>query len=161
MAPGAARHQGSLRAMAEGSTRSANLKQTVPFFGVTDMEQSLQFYVEGLGFEIAHRWAPDGKVRWCWLQRGGAALMLQEFWREGPHPGRPDGVLGQGVTVCFMCEDALAIFHEAVSCGLDVARPFVGNALWVTSLRDPDGYRLDFESPTDVAEETVYEEPVS
>ena len=26
----------------------------------------------------------------------------------------------------------------------------------VTSVTDPDGYRLDFESPTDVSEETVY-----
>jgi hypothetical protein len=31
---------------------------------------------------------------------------------------------------------------------------FVGNGLWVTSFADPDGYRLDFESPTDVPEDT-------
>jgi len=30
--------------------------------------------------------------------------------------------------------------------------------MWVTSLTDPDGYRIDFESPTDVPEETVYSE---
>jgi len=28
--------------------------------------------------------------------------------------------------------------------------------MWVTSLSDPDGYRIEFESPTDVPEETVY-----
>ena len=28
--------------------------------------------------------------------------------------------------------------------------------MWVTILTDPDGYKLDFESPTDVPEETVY-----
>jgi hypothetical protein len=28
--------------------------------------------------------------------------------------------------------------------------------MWVTSLSDPDGYRLDFESDTDVPEETEY-----
>ena len=28
--------------------------------------------------------------------------------------------------------------------------------LWVTSLIDPDGYRLEFESPTDVPEGTEY-----
>jgi hypothetical protein len=32
----------------------------------------------------------------------------------------------------------------------------VGNGLWVTSVKDPDGYLLDFESPTDTPEETVY-----
>jgi hypothetical protein len=28
--------------------------------------------------------------------------------------------------------------------------------MWVTILTDPDGYKLDFESPTDVPEETIY-----
>jgi hypothetical protein len=28
--------------------------------------------------------------------------------------------------------------------------------MWVTILTDPDGYKLDFESPTNVPEETVY-----
>ncbi len=34
--------------------------------------------------------------------------------------------------------------------------PFVGNKMWVTSISDPDGYKLDFESITDEAEETKY-----
>jgi hypothetical protein len=29
----------------------------------------------------------------------------------------------------------------------------------VTSFEDPDGYRIDFESYTDVPEETVFSEP--
>jgi hypothetical protein len=60
-----------------------------------------------------------------------------------------------------MCADAIAIYHEARSRGLDPARPFVGNKRWVTSLRDPDGYRLEFESPTDVPEGTEYAESIS
>jgi hypothetical protein len=34
----------------------------------------------------------------------------------------------------------------------------VGNRLWVVSLIDPDGYRIDFESPTDAPEESELEE---
>jgi hypothetical protein len=37
---------------------------------------------------------------------------------------------------------------------MDASEPQVGNSMWVTSLRDPDGYRLDFESTTDVPEDT-------
>jgi hypothetical protein len=33
-------------------------------------------------------------------------------------------------------------------------RPSVGNQLWVVPLTDPDGYHIEFESPTDVPEET-------
>ena len=39
--------------------------------------------------------------------------------------------------------------------------PFVGNHMWVTGLRDPDGYQLYFESPTDVPEDTVLEDAAS
>lgn len=68
----------------------------------------------------------------------------------------PAGPLGQGVTICFTCADAIAVYHDAIAHGLAASRPFVGNRLWVTSLTDPDGYRLDFESATDVPEGTVY-----
>ena len=38
---------------------SANVKQAVPFFGVTSMEASLRFYVGGLGFKMARWWIPN------------------------------------------------------------------------------------------------------
>ena len=131
-----------------------NVQQAVPFFSVTDIESSLRFFVDGLGFAMTMKWAPKGRVRWCWLQLGEAAVMLQEYWRDGRPAGAPAGPLGQGVSVCFMCADAIAIYHEVTSRGLAASRPFVGNGLWVTSVQDPDGYRLEFESPTDVPEET-------
>ncbi len=138
------------------ATPAPNVKQAVPFFNVTDIEASLRFYVDGLGFVLTQRWVPQGRVRWCSLQLGEVAVMLQEYWRDGRRAGAPEGPLGQGVSICFMCADALAIYHEVSSRGISARRPFVGNGLWVTSVTDPDGYRLDFESPTDVPEETVY-----
>jgi lactoylglutathione lyase len=30
--------------------------------------------------------------------------------------------------------------------------------MWVVGLKDPDGYQIYFESPTDVEEETLYTE---
>jgi lactoylglutathione lyase len=132
---------------------TANLTQVVPFLGVTDMERSLRFYLDGVGFTLKNKWEPEGRIRWCWLARGGASLMLQEFVKEGHGGRRPEGVLGQGVNLCFQCGDALALYHEFRAHGLDPSEPFVGNNMWVTSLRDPDGYRVEFESMTDVPEE--------
>ncbi len=129
-----------------------NLKQAVPFFGVSNLEASLHYYVDGLGFEMANKWIDEGKLRWCWLQRGGAALMLQEFKKEWV----PGGKMGVGVSICFICEDALAFYHEVTSRGIQASRPFVGNGMWVTSLSDTDGYRIEFESYTDVPEGTKY-----
>jgi lactoylglutathione lyase len=137
---------------------TGNLKQVVPFLGVIDMERSLRFYVDGLGFTLKNKWEPEGRIRWCWLTRGGASLMLQEFVKEGHGGRRPDGVLGQGVTLCFQCEDAVTLYREFRSRSLDVREPFVGNSMWVTVLSDPDGYKLDFETPTDVPEDTKLSE---
>jgi lactoylglutathione lyase len=140
------------------SVAGDNVKQVVPFLRVSDVERSVGFYIDGLGFTMKHQWIPDGKLRWCWLTRGGASLMLQEFVKEGHGGRRPEGVLGQGVNLCFQCEDAVALYREFRSRGIEAAEPFVGNSMWVTVLSDPDGYKLDFESPTDLPEETKLSE---
>jgi lactoylglutathione lyase len=146
-------------AMELQATDVPNVRQAVPFFNVKDIEASLRFYVDGLGFTITRRWDPGGRIRWCWLELGGVAVMLQEYWKDGQPGGWPTGPLGQGVSICFMCADAIALYHDSKARGLNPPRPFVGNNLWVASFIDPDGYRLDFESPTNAPEETVYSDP--
>jgi lactoylglutathione lyase len=135
---------------------SPNVKQAVPFFRVADMESSLRFYMDGLGFSMKYKWIDEGKLRWCWLELGDAALMLQEFRKEGHDSWKPSCKLGEGVSICFICQDALAFYREITSRGIEAKRPFVGNAMWVTSVADPDGYILEFESSTDAPEESEY-----
>jgi lactoylglutathione lyase len=139
-------------------TPNANVRQAVPFFGVTNMKASLHFYLDGLGFVVTKQWDVDGQIRWCWLELGDTAIMLQVFFKEGLGPWVPEDKLGVGVTISFQCEDALAIYHTVTAKGIKASRPFVGNNMWVTTVYDPDGYRLEFESPTDVPEETEYTE---
>ncbi len=148
------------------TTTSPNVKQAVPIFGVTNMEASLRFYKDGLGFKMKRWWIPDqadgqehyepdGRIRWCWLELGEAAIMLQEFVPER----QPKEALGTGVNISFQCEDALALYREFKSRGIQtLQRPFVGNRLWVVPVTDPDGYRIEFSSPTDAPEDTVLEE---
>ena len=145
--------------MAQESMPPQNVRQAVPFLSVSNMEASLRFYVDGLGFEMTQKWIDEGKLRWCWLQLGDAGLMLQEFRTEGHDSWVPEGKLGVGVSICFVCQDALAIYRDVRSRGIQVSRPFVGNGMWVTSVSDPDGYRLDFESYTDAPEESEFSEP--
>ena len=126
-----------------------NVKEVVPFLHVSSMANSIRFYVDGLGFEMRNKWEPDGQLRWCWLTLGGASLMLQEFANGSrPSPG--------GINLTFLCDDAVALYHQYRALG--ASEPEVGNSLWVTHLSDPDGYKLFFESPTDVAEETKLSE---
>ena len=133
------------------------VEQVVPLLMVQKMEASWRFYVDGLGFTMTHKWIDAGELRWCWLQLGGAALMLQQFVADPHHATPAPGPVGAGVGFNFICRDALAFYHQMRARGISTKRPFVGNQMWVTSLRDPDGYELHFESPTDTPEETEYD----
>jgi hypothetical protein len=94
------------------------------------------------------------KIEWCWLELGNTSIMLQEYRNNIPVDKR-----GEGVSICFMCEDALTIYKQILSNGLSTSsEPIVGNNLWVVGLKDPDGYNIYFESPTDLPEETTYSE---
>jgi lactoylglutathione lyase len=139
-----------------GTENEPNVKQAVPFFAVRSMQASLRFYLDGLGCVVKNKWVDDGILRWCWLQLDDAAIMLQEYTTEGHASWQPTGKVGEGVTISFQCRDALALYRQFTSRGLTPSRPFVGNGMWVTSLSDPDGYRLEFESVTDVPEDTQY-----
>ena len=135
-----------------------NVKQAVPFFAVSNIERSIRYYVDGLGFQMTNRWIDEGKLRWCWLQHGGAALMLQEFRKEGPDARVLPEKVGRGVSICFQCNDALEIYRDITSRGIQASEPCVGNGMWVTCLSDPDGYKIEFESLTDVPEDTKLSE---
>jgi uncharacterized glyoxalase superfamily protein PhnB len=143
--------------MPDHSISQVGVQQLVPLLMVNSMEASLRFYVDALGFSMTNNWMPDGKIRWCWLEHGAAALMLQEFAATDTRRSELEGKLGAGVGLNFTCRDALAFYHVVKERGIAVERPFVGNRMWVTSLLDPDGYSLHFESPTETPEETVYQ----
>ena len=121
------------------------LKRTVPLLIVSDIEQSRQFYGDGLGFHLEDEWRPDGRLAWCLMQREGAALMLQQSCDEDP----PPSTWGHGVTIYFICSDADQIYQELIDHGVEATVPmeaFYGmNQTFIT---DPDGYMLCFENPT-------------
>jgi lactoylglutathione lyase len=142
--------------MADAAAVEPNIQQAVPFFWVRDIDASVTFYVDGLGFRLTNKWVDHGTLRWCRLKLGGAAIMLQGFWLDGPHRNVPATPTGVGVSIAFICKDTIALYRELVSRGVAATRPSVGNSMWTTHVVDPDGYNLYFESPTDATEETLY-----
>jgi len=135
-----------------------NIKLAVPFLAVANMETSLKFYLDGLGFELKNKWTPSGKIEWCWIERDNAAMMLQDFTNSLHSQSEFSGKKGEGVSIWFQCEDALLLYQEFIDKGLNPDEPFVGNNMWDVAINDPDGYQLHFESATDVPEETKYSE---
>ena len=136
----------------------SNVQRIVPFLWVHDIVAAIHFYVDGLGFTKTKEWISGGQRRRSWLEPGEAALLLQAFWKERRHRNVPEDKVGVGVSINFICSDALAICRRLVSRGPHATRPFVGNGMWVTQITDPDGYHLCFESLTEMPEETVFAE---
>src|ERR1700753_3012057 len=108
---------------------TSNIKLAVPFFLVKNMEISLKFYTGQLGFVMTNKWIPREKIEWCWLRRDGVSLMLQELQDETKFYVR--NTKGDGVSICFQCVDALALYQEFTTMGVIIKEPFVGNNRWV------------------------------
>ena len=141
--------------MSTPASIAPNVTAVVPLLMVTSMERSLAFYVDGLGFAIQNRWVPDGRLRWCWMSLGGAALMLQESG-ESTREKMLTTAPGNGAALYFQCTDAIAIYREAAGRGIHALRePQVGNFAWEVFFADPDGYKINFCSPTDLPDETL------
>ena len=90
------------------------IRELVPLLFVEDIDRSIAFYRNNLGFEMVAMWESDGKTAWCRLQRGCSALMLQQGTEEdGPAEGR-----GRGISFYFICDNAEAIHTDFCSRGL-------------------------------------------
>ena len=78
--------------MSSAPVFGADVRQAVPFWGVTNMETSLRFYADGLGFKMKHWWIPDrvedkpdGRIRWCWLSAARLPSCYRSFCQDsGP-----------------------------------------------------------------------------
>ena len=123
------------------NTSKVKITETVPLFDVADVDKSIEFYVDGLGFKLQDKWVEDDILKWFRVQHGDSALMLQKT------QGEPPANRGPGLTLYFICEDAIAAHQEFKERGVQVDEPFVGNNMDVFYFKDPDGYRLSFESP--------------
>lgn len=118
------------------------VRELWPLLSVRDMQRSIRFYRDHLGFEVVGAAEAEGAVYWCRLRRGGACLMLQQF--EGAAVGRAGGD-----ALYVICEDADDIFSELEAKGVDVQRPVVAEyGMKQLLVPEPDGRTLVFESPT-------------
>jgi glyoxylase I family protein len=128
--------------------RVAVVRQLWPLLAVEDIDRSVEFYRDRLGFAVVGRAESDGKLFWCRLERGGSSLMLQQAEAEDG----PPGARGRGVCLYFVCDDAGALHAEFSARGVRLEPPsqaYYGmNQLFVP---EPDGYSICFESPTENA----------
>jgi catechol 2,3-dioxygenase-like lactoylglutathione lyase family enzyme len=82
-----------------------------PILNVTDVEASLRFYIEQLGFTSPWRYDEDGKAHVAQVDRQGCALILADTW--------PEKV---GKALMFISLNVEPATHESATAALDALR---------------------------------------
>jgi uncharacterized glyoxalase superfamily protein PhnB len=125
--------------------QAALVRHIWPLLAVQDINRSVEFYRDRLGFAVVGKAESEGKIFWCRLERGGASIMLQQADNEdGPPEGR-----GRGITLYFICDDADALYADLSLRGSQLTPPRLASyGMRQLFVPEPDGYSICFESPT-------------
>jgi catechol 2,3-dioxygenase-like lactoylglutathione lyase family enzyme len=121
-----------------------------PIFSVADVEVSLRFYVDLLGFRNPWRYDENGKVHVAQVERQGCSLILADTW--------PEKI---GKSLLFISVNAQPESREAATAALDALRAEleakgvrVREGSWgyrLLVVDDPDGNQLLFNYPNESA----------
>jgi catechol 2,3-dioxygenase-like lactoylglutathione lyase family enzyme len=126
-----------------------------PVLHVTDVEASLRFYIDRLGFTSPWRFDDDGNARVAQVDRQGCALILADAW--------PEKI---GKALMFISLNVEPPSQQAAVAALDALRAefeargvAVKEGSWgyrILIVDDPDGNQLFFNYPHEPASgETV------
>ncbi len=120
-----------------------------PVLHVTDVEASLRFYVDRLGFTSPWRYEEDGRAHVAQVGRQGCALTLADTWPEKIGKGLMFISLNVEREKQVATLDALRAELEGK--GVSVKEGSWGYRLLVVD--DPDGNQLFFNYPAESASE--------
>jgi catechol 2,3-dioxygenase-like lactoylglutathione lyase family enzyme len=121
-----------------------------PVLHVTDVEASLRFYVDRLGFTCPWRFDEDGRGYVAQVDRQGCALILAQTWPEK---------IGKGLTFISLnvepaSREAAAAAVDALRAELEAKSVPVKEGSWgyrLLVVDDPDGNQLFFNYPAETA----------
>ena len=117
-----------------------------PVLHVTDVDASLRFYMDKLGFTSPWRYKEDGRARVAQAERQGCALILADQWPE--KVGK--GLMFISVNVEPETREAAIAALDALCAELEAKGVPVKEGWWgyrLVVVDDPDGNQLFFNYP--------------
>jgi predicted lactoylglutathione lyase len=121
-------------------TESLRLRSIAPSFTVNDVQASLAWYRDGLGFFVSERWEEGGRLQGVMLKAGNCHLGLsQDDFSKGRDRAK-------GVGFRIWCEttqdiDAIAARFRAFG-GTFVEEPGDHWDVYSFTAQDPDGFKI-------------------
>jgi uncharacterized glyoxalase superfamily protein PhnB len=136
----------STRERRKQAPETLRLRGIEPGMTVSDMDRSLRFYTDVLGFFVGQRWTDDGgKLLGVMLKAGACQLGLsQDDWAKGRDRKRGDGVR----IWCKTAQNIDTLAERIKAAGWKLTEEPTTQA-WgarTMSLDDPDGFHLSFYS---------------
>lgn len=121
-----------------------------PVLHVTDVEASLRFFVDRLGFTSPWRYEEGGRLRVAQAERQGCALILADQWPE--KVGK--GLMFISVNVEQDTREAQISKLDALRAEFEAKGVAVKEGSWgyrLLVVNDPDGNQLFFNYPNETA----------
>ena len=121
-----------------------------PVLHVRDVEASLRFYVDQLGFTSPWRYGDDGRAHVAQVDRQGCALILADNWPQ--KIGK--GLMFISVNVEQQTREAATAALDSLRAELEAKGVSVKEGSWgyrLLVVDDPDGNQLFFNYPSESA----------
>jgi catechol 2,3-dioxygenase-like lactoylglutathione lyase family enzyme len=127
------------------STPDRNLLSTTPFFIVKDLQVSISYYVDRLGFQLDFQ-GPADDVYYAGLNREGASVMLKAITPDVlPQPNHTRHAWARWDAYIYTA-DPDSLFDELKRRGASFVKElsFIDDGLWGFEISDADGYVIAF-----------------
>jgi len=125
-----------------------------PVLHVTDIDASLRFYVDRLGFTCPWHFDEDGRAYVAQVDRQGCALILAQRWPE--KVGK--GLMFISLNVELETREAAVAALDALRAELEARGVPVKDGSWgyrLLVVDDPDGNQLFFNYPNQTAADKI------
>jgi lactoylglutathione lyase len=119
---------------------SLRLRSITPVFTVNDLQRSVAFYRDGLGFFVSEKWEEGGQLQGVMLKAGGCHLGLsQDDFSKGRD--RPKGV---GFRISCETLQDVDLFAERLKAfgGTIIEGPGERWDTYAFTAEDPDGFKI-------------------
>jgi uncharacterized glyoxalase superfamily protein PhnB len=135
------RATGGKKRAARPQSGGMTLSSVAPSFTVDDVEKSVAWYRDVLGFVLAERWEHDGKLMGGEMRAGRVIVMIgQDDWKKGR-----DRVKGEGFRLyCETAEDVDRLAQRIKARGGTLAQE-PRDESWgarAFAVEDPDGFKI-------------------
>lgn len=124
------------------------LIRSVPMLATGNMDKTIAFYRDLLGFELGDKFESSGEISWCEMRLGGAVLMFSQHETKTDAPGA--GEVFAQTAIALYVRNVEEAHEELVRAGVNASSlrvTFYGMKEF--DLRDPTGYTLLIGQATD------------